>query len=77
MNGSMETSSILLLVVSSAVSFALGRAFVYFRTKKREKLKAEAAALAAHALRDQPAGPPSKNKSKRKRQLQQDNQARR
>ena len=77
MNGSMETSNIVLLVVSSAVSFALGRAFVYFRTKKREKLKVEAAARFAQALRDQAAGLPSKNKSKRKRQLQQDNQARR
>ena len=73
----METSNIALLVVSSAVSFALGRAFVYVRNKKRAKLKAEAAAHSAQALRDQPAGLPSKNKSKRKRQLQQDNQAKR
>ena len=77
MNGSMETSNIILLVVSSAVSFALGRAFVYFRNKKREKLKVEAAARSAQVLRDQPTGPPSKHKSKRKRQLQQDGHTRR
>ncbi len=64
----METSHIILLVISSAVSFGLGRTFVHFRNKKRRET---AQAREAQALRDKPAEPESKNKSKRKRQLQQ------
>ena len=67
----MENSSIFLLVISSAVSFGLGRVYVHFRDKKRKKLKAELEARHAQMLREQPAGPESKNKSKRKRQQQQ------
>lgn len=67
----MENLNIVLLVVSCAVSFGLGRVYVHFRDKKRRKLKSEAGARAAQMLRDQPAGPESKNKSKRKRQQQQ------
>ncbi|MBK5204166.1 MAG: hypothetical protein JJD98_01770 [Polaromonas sp.] len=64
----METSSIILLVASGAVSFSFGRIFVHFRNKKR---KTRAQAREAHALRDRPIEAESKNKSKRKRQLQQ------
>ena len=64
----METSSLILLAVSCAVSFGLGRIFVHFRDKKRKK---QAQERAAQALRERPAEPESKNKSKRKRQLQQ------
>ena len=64
----METSSIVLVVVSSAISFGLGRTFVHFRDKKR---KQQALERGAQALRNQPVEPKSKNKSKRKRQLQQ------
>ena len=67
----MENSSIFLLVISSAVSFGLGRVYVHFRDKKRQKLKAELEARCAQMLREQPARPESKNKSKRKRQQQQ------
>ena len=67
----MENSNIVLLVVSSAVSFGLGRVYVHFRDKKRKKLKDEAEARRAQVLREQPVGPESKNKSKRKRQQQQ------
>jgi mannitol-specific phosphotransferase system IIBC component len=67
----MENVNIILLVVSCAVSFALGRVYVHFRDKKRKKLKDEAAARYAQTLREQPAEPESKNKSKRKRQQQQ------
>ena len=64
----METSAIIFLVVSCAVSFGLGRLFVHFRDKKRkEKLQAHK----AEALRNRPAEPESLNKAKRKRQLQQ------
>jgi len=61
----METSSIILLVVSSAVSFGLGRTFVHFRDKKRKK---QAKEHAAQALRDRPVEVESKNKGKRRRQ---------
>ena len=64
----METSSIIFLVISCAVSFGLGRTFVHFRDKKRKKIAQE---RAAQALRNRPVEPESKNKSKRKRQLQQ------
>ena len=67
----MENSSIILLVVSCAISFGLGRVYVHFRDKKRKKLQSELAARRAQMLREQPAGPESKNKSKRKRQQQQ------
>ena len=67
----MENINIVLLVVSCAVSFGLGRVYVYFRDKKRKKLKSVLEARHAQMLREQPAGPESKNKSKRKRQQQQ------
>ena len=69
----METSSILLLLVSSVVSFGLGRTFVHFRDKKRKK---EAQARQAPALRDRPVEAESRNKSKRKRQLGKENAGR-
>jgi hypothetical protein len=62
----METSSILLLVISSTISFGLGRTYVHFRDKKRQKV---AQAHQAQALRDRPVEAESRNKSKRKRQL--------
>ena len=64
----METSSIIFLAVSCAVSFGLGRIFVHFRDRKRGRLGLE---REAQALRNQPAEKESKNRSKRKRQLQQ------
>ena len=64
----LETSSIVLLAVSTAVSFGLGRTFMHFRKKRQKK---DAQEREARALREQPAEPESKNKSKRKRQLQQ------
>jgi membrane protein implicated in regulation of membrane protease activity len=62
----METSSILLLVISSVISFGLGRTYVHFRDKKRKK---EAQARQAQAWRERPVEAESRNKSKRKRQL--------
>ena len=67
----MENLNIVLLVASCAVSFGLGRVYVHFRDKKRQQLKAEVLARHKQMLREQPAGPESKNKSKRKRQQQQ------
>lgn len=64
----METPAIIFLVVSCAISFALGRLFVYFRGKKRKKAAQEREAL---AMRNRAAEPESLNKAKRKRQLQQ------
>ena len=67
----MDTSSIILLVVSASISFGLGRLFVHFRNRKRQAEKERAQKRAAQALRDLPPGLESKNKSKRKRQQQQ------
>ena len=67
----MDTSSIILLVVSASISFGIGRTIVYFRDKKRRAQKEQAQKRQAQALRDQPPAPESKNKSKRKRQIQQ------
>ena len=64
----METSGIVLLVVSASISFGLGRGFVYFRNKKRKAAQALAQKRATQALRDAPPQAASKNKSKRKRQ---------
>ena len=63
----LETSSIVLLTVSAAVSFGLGRTFVHFRDKKR---KVQALEREAQTLRDRPVELESKNRSKRKRQLE-------
>ena len=64
----METSSVIFLVISCAVSFALGRIFVHFRDKKRSRLRLE---REAEALRNRPAEKESLNRSKRSRQLKQ------
>ena len=64
----METSSIIFLLISCAVSFGLGRIFVHFRDKKRNRLKLE---REAQVLRNRPAEKESQNKAKRRRQLQQ------
>lgn len=64
----METSSIIILAVSGAVSFALGRILVHMRNIKR---KERAEAREAQALRDEPVEPESRNRRKRKRQLRQ------
>ena len=66
----METSSIILLVISASISFGLGRAFVYFRDKKRRAQKEQSQKREALVLCDRPSEPESKNKSKRKRQIQ-------
>jgi hypothetical protein len=65
----MDTSSILLLVVSASISFALGRFVVFLRDKKRNADKEKAQQKAAEALKNQPPEPESLNKAKRKRQL--------
>jgi len=65
---STDPASILLLVLSSAISFALGRYIVTSRAKKRQR---EAARLQEMALRNRLPEAESKNKSKRRRQLQQ------
>ena len=64
----METSSVILLVVSASISFALGRTILHFRKKKKQAEKDQALALQDKALRDAPPSPESKNKSKRKRE---------
>lgn len=66
----METSSIILLAVSASISFALGRTIMHFRNKKKNAEKERLQKRAAQALRDAPPEAASKNKSKRKRQMQ-------
>ncbi len=62
----MESSSIILLLVSASISFALGRIIVHFRNIKRKRRSLE---QQAQALRDRPVEAEAKNKAKRKRQL--------
>lgn len=66
----MDSTSIVLLVVTASISFAIGRAIMHFRKKKQTANKQLLAELAAKTARNAPPGPPSNNKSKRKRQQQ-------
>ena len=63
----METSSIILLLVSASISFAAGRVIVHFRNVKRKR---QALERQSQEKRDRPAEPEARNKAKRKRQLQ-------
>ena len=63
----MDTSGIILLVVSASVSFAVGRTIMHFRKKKKTDALLKAQQKAAQVLRDAPSGPEPKNKSKRRR----------
>ena len=63
----METSSVILLVVSASISFAIGRTIMHLRKKKKSEALLKAQRHAAQALRDAPPGPEPLNKSKRKR----------
>lgn len=65
----MDSSSILLLVVSASISFALGRFVVFLRNKKRNADKEKALQKLAQAIKDRPPEAESMNKAKRKRQL--------
>ena len=64
----METSHIILLVVSASISFAIGRTIMHFRKKKKNAQNLLTEKRAAQALRDAALGPESMNKSKRRRQ---------
>ena len=66
----MDNTAWVILLISCAISFGLGKTIVYFRDKKRQAAKDKAPAEAARVKREKPPEPPSKNKSKRKRQLQ-------
>ncbi len=70
----METSSIILLLVSASISFAVGRVIVHFRNVKRKR---QALARQAQEKRDRPVEPEARNKAKRKRQLQEIDKANR
>lgn len=63
----METSAVILLLVSASISFAIGRTIMHFRKKKKAEALLKIQQKAAQALRDAPPGPEPKNKSKRKR----------
>ena len=66
----IDNIGLALLLVSCAISFGLGKTFVYFRDKKRQAIKDQALLVAERLRREQPPERPSTNKSKRKRQLQ-------
>ncbi|MDB5963725.1 MAG: hypothetical protein JWQ72_225 [Polaromonas sp.] len=65
----METSSIILLVVSASISFGLGRLIVHLRDRKRKSQQQQSDKLAEEARRNLPPEPESHNKAKRKRQV--------
>ncbi len=65
----METSSIILLVVSVSISFGMGRFIVHLRNKKRQSEKEQTDKRAAQARRNLSPELESKNKVKRKHQL--------
>ena len=67
----MENSSIILLVVSCAASFGIGRVIKHFLGKKRQREAMQIAMHQAEALRNRPPEAPSNNKAKRRRQMQQ------
>lgn len=64
----METKNIILLVVTAAISFAVGRVIMYVRKKNRRTRDEALRSRAVQALRDAPPGPPARNKSKRRRE---------
>ena len=64
----MDTTSVVLLLVTASISFAIGRAITHVRKKKHAARQQLLADIAAKAARDAPPGPPSNNKSKRKRE---------
>ena len=63
----METASVIFLVVSASISFAIGRTIMHFRKKKKVDALTKLQERAKQALRDAPPGPEPKSKSKRKR----------
>jgi uncharacterized protein HemX len=67
----METSGIVFLAVAASISFALGRTVVYFRNRKRKALQDKVKELEQQAAQEMPPQLQSRNRSKRKRQLQQ------
>ena len=64
----MDTTSVVLLLVTASISFAIGRAIMHVRKKKQAARQQLLADIAAKAARDAPPGPPSNNKNKRKRE---------
>ncbi len=66
----MENSSILYLVISASISFAIGRTVVHFRNKRRETQNELARKKAMQTQSEAAPEPESRNKGKRKRLLQ-------
>ncbi len=65
----MDNSSIFFLVVSAAVSFAIGRFIMHWRKRKLAARMEAAKKQSAQALQNLPAEPEARNRAKRKRQL--------
>lgn len=66
----IDNAGLVLLLVSCAISFGLGKTFVYFRDKKRKATSDKARLMAVQIRRNQLPGPLARNKAKRKRQRQ-------
>ena len=64
----MDTTSVALLLVTASISFGIGRAIMTVRKKKQATRQQLLLDIAAKAASDAPLGPPSNNKSKRKRE---------
>lgn len=68
----MDTTAVLILLVSCVVSFGIGRFIMQRRRASQQRLKVQIAQQQKTAvLQDQLQAPPSHNKAKRKRQRQQ------
>ena len=66
----IDNTSIVLLVVTASISFAVGRFIMHLRKLKKASQQRRMDERTAQALRELPPEPPSNNKSKRKRQQQ-------
>lgn len=67
----MDTTAVLILLVSCVVSFGIGRLIMQRRRASQQRLKAQIAQQRHTAvLQNQLQAPPSHNKAKRKRQQQ-------
>ena len=68
----MDTTAVLILLVSCVVSFGIGRFIMQRRRANQQRLKTQVAEQRqADELQEQLQAPPSHNKAKRKRQRQQ------
>ena len=66
----LDSTGMILLAVTASISFVIGRVIMHWRKRKKAEQQLIVNERAAQALKEMPPEPPSNNKSKRKRQLQ-------